>query len=250
MKLCSVDLRIRKDDGPEDGIPHFYADYELIKELFKEFGGSYESYLSQSETKLPLIVIILNNYDSFVENYSDLDDVLTHQLRDCAKYGIVFITTSVATNSMRASVQALYNTKMMMQVNDAFDYSYILDAQNHLTPAKYFGRGLIKLDNGTYEFQTAYIFEKDKINEVVKQTADKLIEIDMKKASKIPNIPKNVVYETMLKHIIELGYKAKVFQVDKYLCWGTPQDYENYENTLKYWFEFQHKDKLASELIK
>ena len=183
------------------------------KELFKDFGGSYESYLNQSENKLPLIVIILNNYDSFVENYSDLDDVLTHQLRDCAKYGIVFITTSVATNSMRASVQALYNTKMMMQVNDAFDYSYILDAQNHLTPAKYFGRGLIKLDNGTYEFQTAYIFEKDKINEVVKQTADKLIEIDMKKASKIPNIPKNVVYETMLKYISELDKVPVGFNV-------------------------------------
>lgn len=56
--------------------------------------------------------------------------------------------------------------------------------------------------------------------------------------------------DQVIKHIIDLGYKAKVFQVDKYLCWGTPQDYENYENTLKYWFEFQHKDKLASELIK
>ena len=25
------------DDGPEKGIPHFYADYDLIKELFKIF---------------------------------------------------------------------------------------------------------------------------------------------------------------------------------------------------------------------
>ena len=35
--LVDENTRIRKDDGPEDGIPHFYADYELIKELFKEF---------------------------------------------------------------------------------------------------------------------------------------------------------------------------------------------------------------------
>ena len=29
--------KIRIEDGPENGIPHFYADYNLIKELFKDF---------------------------------------------------------------------------------------------------------------------------------------------------------------------------------------------------------------------
>ena len=29
--------KINMDDGPEKGIPHFYADYDLIKELFKIF---------------------------------------------------------------------------------------------------------------------------------------------------------------------------------------------------------------------
>ena len=29
--------KIRVEDGPENGIPHFYADYDLIKELFKDF---------------------------------------------------------------------------------------------------------------------------------------------------------------------------------------------------------------------
>lgn len=56
--------------------------------------------------------------------------------------------------------------------------------------------------------------------------------------------------DQVIKHIIELGYEAKVFQVDKYLCWGTPQDYENYENTLKYWNNFQKNDKMAGLLIK
>lgn len=56
--------------------------------------------------------------------------------------------------------------------------------------------------------------------------------------------------DQVIKHTIDLGLKAKVFQIDKYLCWGTPKDYEAYEHTLKYWKEFQLKDKLASELIK
>lgn len=29
--------KIRIEDGPENGIPHFYADYDLIKEIFKSF---------------------------------------------------------------------------------------------------------------------------------------------------------------------------------------------------------------------
>ncbi len=56
--------------------------------------------------------------------------------------------------------------------------------------------------------------------------------------------------DKVITHVLDLGYTAKVFQVDKYLCWGTPNDYENYENTLKYWHNFQLKDKIARELIK
>jgi len=32
-----ANTRIKIEDGPENGIPHFYADYELIKELFGVF---------------------------------------------------------------------------------------------------------------------------------------------------------------------------------------------------------------------
>ena len=35
--LADENTRIRMDEGPEKGIPHFYADYNLIKELFGKF---------------------------------------------------------------------------------------------------------------------------------------------------------------------------------------------------------------------
>lgn len=35
--VVDENTKIRIEDGPENGIPHFYADYELIKELFKQF---------------------------------------------------------------------------------------------------------------------------------------------------------------------------------------------------------------------
>lgn len=41
-----------------------------------------------------------------------------------------------------------------------------------------------------------------------------------------------------MKYLLDLGLKVKVFEIEKYICWGTPKDYENYENTIKYWQEF------------
>lgn len=35
--LLDENTKLRQEDGPEDGVPHFYADYDLIKEIFREF---------------------------------------------------------------------------------------------------------------------------------------------------------------------------------------------------------------------
>ena len=35
--VVDENTKIRVEDGPEDGIPHFYADYDLILDLFKDF---------------------------------------------------------------------------------------------------------------------------------------------------------------------------------------------------------------------
>ena len=35
--LIDENTRLRMEEGPEYEVPHFYADYDLIKELFKDF---------------------------------------------------------------------------------------------------------------------------------------------------------------------------------------------------------------------
>lgn len=35
--IVDENTKIRIEDGPENGIPHFYADYDLVLELFKDF---------------------------------------------------------------------------------------------------------------------------------------------------------------------------------------------------------------------
>lgn len=49
--------------------------------------------------------------------------------------------------------------------------------------------------------------------------------------------------DEVIRHVIDLGYRAKVFEVDRYIGWGTPADYEAYQKTFSYWKEFCEKER-------
>ena len=40
--------------------------------------------------------------------------------------------------------------------------------------------------------------------------------------------------DNMIEPLVNMGYKIKIFDVDNYLCWGTPNDYKTYN----YWKEY------------
>ncbi len=48
--------------------------------------------------------------------------------------------------------------------------------------------------------------------------------------------------DQVAKHVLDLGYRAKIFDIERYVGWGTPADYEGYQKTWKYFEGF-----LASE---
>ncbi len=41
-----------------------------------------------------------------------------------------------------------------------------------------------------------------------------------------------------VKHVLDLGYRAKIFDIDRYVGWGTPADYEGYQKTWNYFESF------------
>lgn len=49
-----------------------------------------------------------------------------------------------------------------------------------------------------------------------------------------------------VKHVLELGYRAKIFDIDRYVGWGTPADYEGYQKTYVYFKEFLEKEHFIS----
>jgi NDP-sugar pyrophosphorylase family protein len=74
---------------------------------------------------------------------------------------------------------------------------------------------------GTFWFKKVQFF-----NQGLKSLIDKKIKIN------------NEYYvDSLMGELINLGLNVKVFEVDNYLCWGTPNDYE----TFIYWQSFFHK---------
>ena len=45
-----------------------------------------------------------------------------------------------------------------------------------------------------------------------------------------------------MNYAIKCGLKVGVHQIRRYLCWGTPADYECYESTYQYWKDFLSND--------
>ena len=43
-----------------------------------------------------------------------------------------------------------------------------------------------------------------------------------------------------INNLIESGLKVKVFEVNKYICWGTPNDLKTYD----YWQQFHKTQKF------
>lgn len=49
--------------------------------------------------------------------------------------------------------------------------------------------------------------------------------------------------DQVIKHVMESGYTARVFEIDRYIGWGTPMDYEVYMQTIGYWDQFIHDER-------
>ena len=44
--------------------------------------------------------------------------------------------------------------------------------------------------------------------------------------------------DEVIKYVLQMGYRAKVFEIERYIGWGTPKDYEDYMKTIQYWERF------------
>ena len=169
------------------------------KAILSNYNGDYKLYIKTGNEPMPMIIVILNNYEAFSEFYQDeYDDTFLTITREGAKCGIMFITTVSVYNAMRYRLTQNFKKKIVLQLNNEDDYFNIFDNIGKKRPSRIFGRGLITIDsNEIYEFQTAKICEPADYNVYIRDIINDLNKINQPVAPHIPVIPTKITLKDL-----------------------------------------------------
>ena len=142
------------------------------KKLISEY-DNFNTYNQNSPYKMTLILIIIRDLKNFIDNNKDSEE-FNNILNECQNTGIVFITSITDSNDINKTIASNFTTILGTKFLDQFDYRYILDAPKRLIPKDCYGRGLAKINDEVFEFQTALIASKDNVNKVIDENAIEL----------------------------------------------------------------------------
>ncbi len=163
------------------------------KDLFNEYGGSYDQYIKLSQKSLPRILVIINNFQAFIETFEFHFETLILILRECVKYGITFIIT----NTSKIPYKLLESINYTIALNCEKDEDYRDYLNTKITPADGKCRGIMDIDGTIYEFQGAVPVIEDQINETVKNLNKVLFDAYKLRVPSVPYIPQFVTFEQM-----------------------------------------------------
>ena len=172
---------------------------------------------------MPMLIVMLNNYEAFTENYEmEYEDILLTITREGLKCGIVFIVTASTYSDMRYRLTQNFKRKIALQVNNEDDYFNIFENVGKKRPPRLFGRGLVSMeDGGIYEFQTAKICEAINYNEQIQNTIEQVKAISKLEAKPVPIIPNKINLSDFKDYIngishIPIGMTKKELKVYTY----------------------------------
>ena len=175
------------------------TEFNERRKLFSSYGGNYLSYIKTSKQYMPNIVIAINGWEAFSENYDEYVDKINQFSRDAYKYGIFFCITAVSASSIRIKTRQNFSLVYVLEQSDESEFSSILGNCRGKIPARMKGRGLFKKD-AIYEFQTASITSEEDVSSYVKKYCNYLNERVKYHAKKIPILPEVVDYAEIHKH--------------------------------------------------
>ena len=193
------------------------------KAILSDYNGDYNLYLKTNKNTMPMIIVVINNYEAFSEGFNDkYDDILLSITREGIKCGIVFIVTASSYNSIRYRLNQNFKQKIALQLNNDDDYFNIFDDVGKKRPSHLFGRGLISLGPGqVYEFQTAKICEPEQWSLHISSKIEEVQKINKNIAKSIPVLPNRVLIEDIEDELsdltkVPLGIKKKELTVYTY----------------------------------
>ena len=200
------------------------GELEKRKKLCSDYDGSFDYYNKMNNNKLPLITLIINAYDIFIETIPKLSDVFEALFRDAPRYGIIIICSVSSTSALRNRQLQYFNNIIMLQFQDESVYRTVVNCRRDLIPKKVFGRGICKINeysDSYVEFQTALIAPSEKAYEFIKKSANKLSEYYTSRAKQLAKIPQTINSNDLIKYItsldnVPIGYSYSEKNIVKY----------------------------------
>ena len=189
-------------DNSEKVVNFFYM---IQKEMERRKKIISESTDNKVIENFPMILVIINNYEVFKDNYDKYDDELLNITRESIKYKINFLLTASASNLIRFRLQQNFKIKVVLQLNDDGDYGNILSGARRIKPSHIYGRGLVELNDIVYEFQTAHICEDGKLNDYLNYTFNELKKQENTRAKIIPILPDIVRINHVINYMSDLS---------------------------------------------
>ena len=166
-------------------LPHVGAiitpdEEERVDRLLRRLDAELENrkqFLSQAQTTsvfnynaqpgnkpLPAILILLDNFSEFRENFDERVPLLTSLVREGLANGLHFIVTGEQTNAIPSRLYSLFTERMTLKLADAGEYTSVV-GRGVPGIEEIPGRGYLALDRRPLEFQTCIpvaLTEEDK----------------------------------------------------------------------------------------
>lgn len=170
------------------------------KNIFADYNGDYFNYCKNSGKTVPLLFFVINNWESFTENYSRFDDYIVRYSREGKRYGIILLITSSTSHGFPLRILRNFNNVYALELPNKADYMDLFGKIGNLYPSDLPGRGMCKAGN-VCEFQTAQIYEGDDITSYLKQVAAKVKSMYQVSAPAIPVLPDKVTLDMLLPYL-------------------------------------------------
>ena len=108
-------------------------EFDSRRKCFSQYGGDLHGYNKYSGQTMPSIIVVINNYAAFSEQFDNHEESFALLSRDGLK-GITFVVTASDTMAIRWRIQQNFKQILTMQLNDESNYSVILGRTGGIIP--------------------------------------------------------------------------------------------------------------------
>lgn len=177
------------------------------KDALSDYNADYKLYVKATKKFIPTFIVIINNYENFVENFGgSYDDIVERLLREGEKYRIVFVFTLGTVSGLRYRTQQSFRQVIALQMNKDEDYMSIFSGLRNKRPSNFFGRGIVNpKDKEYYEYQTAKVCDGEKWYETITKTIEEQNSIQTVQAEEIKVIPDLVTINDLKPYLKDLS---------------------------------------------